>query len=139
METAEEIFKKKYEEKSGKLADEVVMHHMEYAIEAMEEYARQQENYITELFTKPTEELIPLIEVWCKENNKLNVLPDTKGFYKWITEKILNNEKQFTLEDIGKAIMFGVNLKAGNIKVDYKKYGSQENQFIQTLNKQKNG
>ena len=45
----------------------------------------------------------------------------------------LNKDKLFTLEDIEKAINFGVHVEAGNIEIDYKKYGSTENQFIQSL------
>jgi len=45
----------------------------------------------------------------------------------------LNKDKLFTLEDIERAINFGVHVEAGNIEIDYKKYGSTENQFIQSL------
>ena len=38
MNSKEEIFKKHYEKKSGKEADEVVMHYMGYCLDAMDEY-----------------------------------------------------------------------------------------------------
>lgn len=43
------------------------------------------------------------------------------------------NIEEFSFEDIKKAIDFGVNLEAGNIEIDYKRYKTYENQFIQTF------
>ena len=42
-------------------------------------------------------------------------------------------DKKFSEEDISKAIDFGVHVEAGNIDIDYKRYGTKENQFIQSL------
>lgn len=42
-------------------------------------------------------------------------------------------DKKFSEEDISKAIDFGVHVEAGNIDIDYKRYDTKENQFIQSL------
>lgn len=42
-------------------------------------------------------------------------------------------DKNFSEEDISKAIDFGVHVEAGNIDIDYKKYGTHQNQFIQSI------
>lgn len=38
--SAEAIFKSKYEAKTGKICDEAILHHMQYAIEAMKEHTK---------------------------------------------------------------------------------------------------
>ena len=53
-----------------------------------------------------------------------------KGFQKAL--EILG-DKNFSEEDISKAIDFGVHVEAGNIDIDYKKYGTHQNQFIQSI------
>lgn len=53
-----------------------------------------------------------------------------KGFQ---TAMELMSDKKFSEEDISKAIDFGVHVEAGNIDIDYKRYGTKENQFIQSL------
>jgi hypothetical protein len=45
----------------------------------------------------------------------------------------LLGDKKFSEEDISKAIDFGVHVEAGNIDIDYKKYGTHQNQFIQSI------
>lgn len=44
----EEIFKKHFEKVSGKIADEMVLHHMNYVLNAMQEYADQQTKELQE-------------------------------------------------------------------------------------------
>lgn len=52
-----------------------------------------------------------------------------KGFQ---TAMEILGDKKFSEEDISKAIDFGVHVEAGNIDIDYKKYGTHQNQFIQS-------
>ena len=52
------------------------------------------------------------------------------GFQKALS---ILGDKKFSEEDISKAIDFGVHVEAGNIDIDYKRYGTKENQFIQSL------
>jgi hypothetical protein len=66
---------------------------------AMDEYAEYVNDCIYDLFNKPTLELKPLEELYRKENpmkdkdgNDVYYLPDTTKFYKWITNKIMDNE-----------------------------------------------
>ena len=45
-------------------------------------------------------------------------------------------DKKYTDEDIINAIQYGIDIEAGNIKFDYKKYPDIFTQYIQSLNKQ---
>ena len=46
------------------------------------------------------------------------------------------SDKKYTEEDIRKAIQYGIDIEAGNIKFDYKKYPDSFTQYLQSLNKQ---
>ena len=60
-------------------------------LKAMDEYAIQQEELMSDMLLKPQEELAPIIDLWRKENGcDKNILPDIKTFYKWITKKMLS-------------------------------------------------
>ena len=45
-------------------------------------------------------------------------------------------DKKYTEQDIINAIQYGIDIEAGNIKFDYKKYPDSFTQYIQSLNKQ---
>jgi chemotaxis response regulator CheB len=64
---------------------------------AMDEYAEESNHKIYDLFNKPTIHLKPLEELYRKENQMKNkngkiifYTPDRTKFYKWITNKIIN-------------------------------------------------
>ncbi len=44
------------------------------------------------------------------------------------------NPNQFTIKDIEKAILFGVNLEAGNVRMDWLNYSTPALQFVSTNN-----
>ena len=46
-----------------------------------------------------------------------------------------HNKKLYTEEDLREAMTFGINLEAGNIEVDYKKYKAGFDKFKETLQK----
>ncbi len=85
MKTAEIILKKHLRK---------YIHELDYKgvpyLNAMEEYAQQQQDIIHDLFNKPTIELKPLEDLWRKENPRDKfTIPDRTAFYKWIRLKIL--------------------------------------------------
>jgi len=45
-------------------------------------------------------------------------------------------DKKYTEQDIIKAIQYGIDIEAGNIKFNYKKYPDSFTQYIKSLNKQ---
>ena len=45
-------------------------------------------------------------------------------------------DKKYTKQDLINAIQYGIDLEAGNIKFDYKKYPDSFTQYIDSLNKQ---
>jgi hypothetical protein len=77
----------------------------------------------------------------CEKSFKLNFPSNInrshlfdKGFFEGaLTILEILDDKKFSEEDISKAINFGVHVEAGNIDIDYKRYGTTENQFIQSL------
>jgi hypothetical protein len=44
-------------------------------------------------------------------------------------------DKKYTKQDLINAIQYGIDLEAGNIKFDYKKYPDSFTQYIDSLNK----
>lgn len=63
------------------------------ALLAMDKFAEQEADKITELFNKPAKVLDDLHDLWRKENPRDRfVIPDRTVFYKWIKEKVLLNE-----------------------------------------------
>jgi hypothetical protein len=55
-----------------------------------------------------------------------------RGFEKAIE---VFTDKNFTRSNIEEAIEFGIQVEAGNIGIDYKKYKSKENQFLESIQK----
>jgi len=59
---------------------------------SMDMYAEEQCDVVQDLFSRPYAKLIPLEDLWRKENYPCGkyVIPDTTKFYEWIANKILN-------------------------------------------------
>ena len=68
-------------------------------------------------------------------SKEYDIEADRKSGFKTGFKKALEilGDKKFSEEDISKAIDFGVHVEAGNIDIDYKRYDTKENQFIQSL------
>jgi len=89
MKTKQQILEKHYKNYKKRIAYD------ENVLEAMEEYAEQQCDVIYELYSKPTEKLKPLEDLYRKENPDPQgkfYLPDTTKFYEWIVSKIIDKK-----------------------------------------------
>ena len=61
----------------------------------MEQYTDQNIDLVISTLSKPLEQLKPLEDLYRKENPREDgkfYIPDATAFYKWITNKILQNE-----------------------------------------------
>ena len=61
----------------------------------MDQYTDQNIDLVVNMLSKPLEQLKPLEDLYRKENPREDgkfYIPDATAFYKWITNKILQNE-----------------------------------------------
>ncbi len=93
MKTATEILKQHYEKASGKPCDDMIIHHMQYAINAMQEYAAQSHT------ADVTDEEISEAAKLCIKDTEGDIIVDDmidKVFYfnsgaKWALSRIPDN------------------------------------------------
>ena len=94
-------------------------------------------NIIQDKSMKTQEEIEKLANDWLTKTPIKEWGGAENGFIKGYTQCQEDMaDKKYTDEDIINAIQYGIDIEAGNIKFDYKKYPDSFTQYIQSINKQ---
>jgi len=96
VQSADEFYRKRLIE----LSDSKIMEKINAVVDIskpvriMEEYAEKAQDYVYEIYSKPFDELTPLIKIWQEETGKNLTHPDTTQLIKWAVNKILELKKE---------------------------------------------